>query len=176
VSDRVLGITTGRMINGTSLFNMKAIKSILTDSKDLKESEAPFPFIRNFPSILRENHPEALSAYLAAFAKESGEAQRKSEVVVARKQKAANFEVTTFGTVTAPKRKRGKADSNIEERYQRIQEEEEAGFVETVRPLKRLATGEIVMPMFEPTPEEQKKNEEYYQNLKNEKKRLQAQC
>ena len=51
-----------------------------------------------------------------------------------------------------------------------------AGFVETVRPLKRLATGEIVMPMFEPTPEQQKKTEEYYQNLKNEKKRLKAQC
>jgi len=32
------------------------------------------------------------------------------------------------------------------------------------------------MPMFEPTPEQTKKNEEYYQNLKNEKKRLKAQC
>ena len=49
--------------------------------------------------------------------------------------------------------KRGKADANMEERYQQAQEEEEAGFVETVRPLKRLATGEIVMSMFEPTPE-----------------------
>jgi len=156
VSDRVLGTTTGRMINGTSLFNMKAIKTILTDSKDLEESDAPFPFIKNFPSILRENNPEALSAYLAAFAKESGEAQRKSEVAVARKQKAANTQATTFGTVTAPKRKRGKADANMEERYQRAQEEKEAGFVEVVRPLKRLATGEIVMSMFEPTPEQQK--------------------
>ena len=63
----------------------------------------------------------------------------------------------------------------MEERYQRVQEEKEAGFVETVRPLKRLATGEIVMPMFEPTPEQQKSNEEHYQNLKNEKKRLEAQ-
>jgi len=80
VSDRVLGITTGRMINGTSLHNMKAIQIILTDSKDLKESEAPSQFIRDFPSILKENHPGALSAYLAAFAKESEEAQRKSEV------------------------------------------------------------------------------------------------
>ena len=41
--------------------------------------------------------------------------------------------------------------------------------------LKRLATGEIVMPMYEPTPEQKKRNEEYYQNLKNEKKRLKAQ-
>ena len=32
------------------------------------------------------------------------------------------------------------------------------------------------MPMFEPTTEQTKKNEEYYQNLKNEKKRLKAQC
>jgi len=62
------------MINDTSLYNMKAIKIILTDSKDMKESEAPSQFIRNFPSILKENHPEALSAYLAAFAKESEEA------------------------------------------------------------------------------------------------------
>ena len=73
-SDRVLGVSTGRMINGTSLYNMKAITSILTDSKDLKESEAPLPLIRNFPSVLQENNPEVLSAYLAAFAKESGEA------------------------------------------------------------------------------------------------------
>jgi len=64
--------------------------------------------------------------------------------------------------VAAPKRKRGKADSNIEERYQRVQEEKEAGFVEVVRPLKRLATGQIVMPMYEPTPEQKKRNEEYY--------------
>jgi len=32
------------------------------------------------------------------------------------------------------------------------------------------------MPMFEITPEKAKKNAEYYQNLKNEKKRLKAQC
>jgi len=37
---------------------------------------------------------------------------------VARKQKAANPQATTFGTVTTPKRKRGKADADMEERYQ----------------------------------------------------------
>jgi len=108
VLDRVLGITTGRMINGKSLFNMKAIEIILTDSRDLKESEAPSQTIRDFPSILKENNPEALSAYLAAFAKESEEATKRAEVAKARKQKSAKTEATDSGVVAAPKRKRGK--------------------------------------------------------------------
>ena len=116
---------------------------------------------------------EALTAYLAAFAKESADATKKAEVAKARKQKAAKSEATNSGVVAAPKRKRGKADSNIEERAQQAWEEIEAAGI--VRPLKRLAGGEIVMPMHEVTPEEAKRNAEYYQNLKNEKKRMKAQ-
>jgi len=73
------------MISGKTLFNMKATQLILTDEKDLKESEAPSQTIRDFPSILKEDSPEALTAYLAAFAKESEEATRKTEVSLARK-------------------------------------------------------------------------------------------
>ena len=57
------------MTSGKSLFNMKAIEIILTDAKDLKESNTPSQIIRDFPSILKEDNPEALTAYLAAFAK-----------------------------------------------------------------------------------------------------------
>jgi len=176
VSDRVLGINTGRMISGKSLFNMKVVEIILTDSKDLKESDAPSQMIRDFPSILKEDNPEALTAYLAAFAKESTDATQKAEVAKARKQKAAKSEATKSGVVVAPKRKRGKADSNIKERAQQAWDEIEADEATgIVRPLKRLAGGEIVMPMYEVTPEEAKRNVEYYQNLKNEKKRMKAQ-
>jgi len=101
------------MISGKTLFNMKAIQIILTDDKDLEESEAPSQTIRDFLSILKEDSPEALTAYLAAFAKESEEATRKKEVVMARKQKTAKSEATNSGVVAAPKRKRGKGDSNI---------------------------------------------------------------
>jgi len=120
VSDRVLGINTGRMISGKTLYNMKAIEIILTDAKDLKESDTPSQTIRDFPSILKEDNPDALTAYLAEFAKESADATQKTEVAKARKQKAAKSEATNSEVVAAPKRKRGKADSNILERAQQV--------------------------------------------------------
>jgi len=157
---------------------MKAMQIILTDEKDLKESEAPSQTIRDFPSILKEDSPEALTAYLAAFAKESANATKKAEVAMARKQKTPKSEATNSGVVAAPKRKRGKADSHItleaaQRAWEEIEADEAAGIV---RPPKRQAGEEIVCPMFEMTPELAKKCDEYYENLKNEKKRMKAQC
>ena len=57
--------------------------------------------------------------------------------------------------------------------WEEIEADEAAGFV---RPPKRQAGEPIVMPMYEVTPEEAKRNAEYYQNLKNERKRRNAQC
>jgi len=177
VSDRVLGVATGRMISGKTLYNMKVIQIILTNEKDLKESEASSQTIRDFPSILKEDSPEALTAYLAAFAKESADATKKAKVAMARKQKTAKSEATNSEVVAAPKRKRGKGDSNITlERakiaWEEIEADEAAG---VVRPPKRQAGEEIVCPMFEMTPELAKRCDEYSENLKNEKKRLKAQ-
>jgi len=86
---------------------------VLTDEKDLKESSAPSQTIRDFPSILKEDNPKALTAYLAAFATESEDASRQAEVALVRKQKAAKSEATNYDRVVAPKRKRGKGDSTI---------------------------------------------------------------
>jgi len=150
---------------------------VLTDEKDLKESSAPSQTIRDFPSILKEDNPEALTAYLAAFAKESEDASQQAEVALARKQKAAKSEATNYDRVAAPKRKRGKGDSTITMEAARLAleeiEAEEATGIE--KPPKRQAGGVIESPMFTMTPELEKKCQEYSENLKNEKKRLKAQ-
>ena len=97
---------------------------------------------------------------------------------MARKQKTATSEATNSEVVAAPKRKRGKADSNITlERAQQAWEEIEADeAVGIVRPPKRQVVEEIVCPMFKITPKQAKKCDEYYENLKNENKRMKAQC
>jgi len=149
---------------------------VLTDEKDLKESTAPSQSIRDFPSILKEDSPEALTAYLAAFAKESEDATKKFEVALARKQKSAKTKATNSDNVAAPKRKRGKGDSTITMEATRLaleelEADEAAGIV---RPPKRKVGEEIVSPMFTMTLELEKQCEEYMENLKNEKKRLKA--
>jgi len=156
---------------------MKIIKKVTTDEQDLKESSAPSQVLRDFPSILKEDNPEALTGYLAVFAKESEDASQRAEVALARKQKAAKFEATNYDRVAAPKRKRGKGDSTITMEAARLAleeiEAEEAAGVE--RPIKRQAGEEIVSPMFTVTLEMEKRCQEYTDNLKAEKKRLTAQ-
>ena len=56
--------------------------------------------------------------------------------------------------------------------WEEIEADEAAGII---RPPKKQAGEPIVMHMYEVTPEEAKRNAEYYQNLKNESKRLKAQ-
>ena len=130
--------------------------------------------MRDFPSILKEDNPEALTGYLAAFAKESEDASQRVEVALARKQKAAKSEATNYDSVAAPKRKRGKGDFTITMEAARLALEEiearEAAGEE--RPVKRQAREEIVSPMFTMTPEMEKRCQEYTDNLKAEKKRL----
>jgi len=178
VSDRVLGIATGRMISGKTLFNMKVINMIITDVKDLKESTAPSQTLRDFPSILKEDNPEALTGYLAAFTRESEDATKNVEVALARKQKSTKTKATNYDSVATPKRKRGKGDSTITMAAAKLALEEmeanEAAGIE--RPPEKWKAGEeIVSPMFTITPEMEKKCQEHTENLKNEKKRLKAQ-
>jgi len=177
VSDRVLGIATGRMINGKTLHHMKIIKKVISNEKDLKESSAPSKSLKDFPSILKEDNPEALTGYLVVFAKESEDASQKANVALARKQKAAKSEATNYDSVAAPKRKRGKGDSTITMEatklaLEEIEAAEEAG---EERPIKRQAGEVIFSPMFTMTPEMEKRCEEYTENLKVEKKRKEAQ-
>jgi len=119
-----------------------------------------------------------LTAYLAAYAKESAEATKKTEVALARKQKTVKSEATNSGVVAAPKRKRGKGDSTITLEAAKIAWEElEADEVAGIeRPPKRKAGEEIVCSMFTMTSEMVKRCKDYAENLMNEKKRLKAQC
>jgi len=179
VSDGILGIATGRMISGKSLLNMKVIEMIITDAKDLKDSTAPSQTIGDFPSILKEDNPEAIAGYLAAYTRESEKATKTVEVALARKQKTAKPEATNYDSVAAPKRKRGKGDSHVTKTttklaWDEIEADEAAGIV---KPPKKHKAGEemIISPMYTVTPEEAKRNQDYYENLKNERKRLKAQ-
>jgi len=129
VLDRVLGIATGKMINGKTLQHMKIIKKFYSNEKDLKESSDPSRPLRNFPSITNEDNPEILTGYLAAYAKESEDDSQRAAVALARKQKVSKSEATNYDSVkkvakseatnydsvaaSNPKRKRGKGDSSI---------------------------------------------------------------
>ena len=133
--------------------------------------------MRDFPSILKEDNPKALTGYLAAFAKESEDASQRTDVALARKQKAAKSEATNYDSVAAPKRKRGKGDSTITMEaaklaLEEIEAREKAG---EERPIKRQAGNFIFSPMFTVTPEMEKRCQEYSNHLKAEKKRKAAQ-
>jgi len=129
ISDRILGIVIGKMINDKTLQHMKIIKKVSSNEKDLKESSVPSRPMRDFPSIIKEDNPEVLTGYLAAYAKESDDASQRAAVALARKQKVTKSEATNYDSVqkvakseatnydsvaaSNPKRKRGKGDSSI---------------------------------------------------------------
>jgi len=134
-SDRVLGTTTGKIINGKTLQHMKIIKKFSSNEKDLKESSIPSELMRDFPPISKEDNPEVLAGYIAAHAKESGvttqdedipdssndaplivkgkrtkvDTDSEAVVVKAKKQKVAKSVATNYdsGSASTPKRKKG---------------------------------------------------------------------
>jgi len=140
-SDRVLGMATGKIINGKTLQNMKIIRKFSPNEKDLKESSVQSELMRDFPPISKEDNPEVLAGYIAAHARESGattqdedipdssdgaplrvkgkrtkvDAESEAAVAKAKKQKVAKSEATNYDNASAPtpKRKRGKGDTSI---------------------------------------------------------------
>jgi len=71
-SDKTLRSTTGKIINGKTLQNMKIIKKFSPNEKDLKESTAQTELMKDFPPIYQERNPEVLAKLIADFVKESG--------------------------------------------------------------------------------------------------------
>jgi len=55
--------------------------------------------LRDFPSITKEDNPEVLTGYLAAYAKESEDDSQRAVVALARKQKVAKSEATNYDSV-----------------------------------------------------------------------------
>jgi len=126
-SDIVLGPTTGKIINGKTLQNMKIIGKFSSNEKDLKESSVPSGLMRDFPRISKEDNPEVLTGYIAAHAKESGatsqdvvipdssdeaslrvkgkrtkvDTDSEADVAKAKKQKVAKFEEPNYVSVSA---------------------------------------------------------------------------
>jgi len=182
---------------------MKIIKKFSPNEKDLKESSVPSRPIRDFPSITKEDNPEVLTGYLAAYAKESEDASQRAAVALARKKKVAKSEATNYDSVqkvakseatnydsvqkvakseatnydcvaaSNPKRKRGKRDSSITQEAVKLALEKIEAGEE--RPSKRQSGVDIVSPMFFLTPEMAKRSKEYSYEPMAEKKRKAAQ-
>jgi len=141
-SDKTLKTTTGKIINGKTLQNMKIIKKFYPNEKDLKESTIQTELIRDFPPLYKERNPEVLAALIAGYVKESGiilddetpdvpdEAPLRirgkrakpddgSEAagVQTKKSKKDKSESSNLENIpaSAPKRKRGKGESSTTE-------------------------------------------------------------
>jgi len=71
-SDKTLRTTTGKIINGKTLQNMKIIKKFSPNEKDLKESAVQTELMKDFPQIYKERNPEVLAELIAGYVKESG--------------------------------------------------------------------------------------------------------
>jgi len=71
-SDKSLRTTTGKIINGKTLQNMKIIKKLSPNEKDLKESAVQTELMKDFPPIYKERNPEVLAELIAGYVKESG--------------------------------------------------------------------------------------------------------
>jgi len=72
VSDSFLGTRTAKIINGKTLQNMKIIKKLSPNEKDLKESTAQTKLMKDFSPILEEKNSEVLNKLIAEFVKETG--------------------------------------------------------------------------------------------------------
>jgi len=201
-SDRVLGTTTGKIINGKTLQNMKIFGKFSSNEKDLIESSVPSGLMRDFPRISKEDNPKVLTGYIVAHAKESGatsqdvvildssddaslrvkgkrtkvDTDSEAAVAKAKKQKVAKSEATNCDSVSAstPKRKRGKGDSSITNEAAKLALEEMDA--EEQRARKRQPRGvDFVCPMFELTPEMASRAEEHVDKLTADKKKKAAQ-
>jgi len=201
-SERVLETTTGKIINGKTLQNMKIIGKFSSNEKDLKESSVPSGLMRDFPRISKEDNPEVLTRYIAAHAKESGTTSQDvvipdssdddslkvkgkrtkvdtdSEVadVKAKKQKVAKSEAINYdsGSASTTKRKRGKGDSSITTEAAKLALEE-MDAEEQMASKKQTGGVDIVSPVFIVTPEMAKRAKEHADKLKADKKKKDAQ-
>ena len=71
-SDKTLRTTTGKIINGKTLQNMKIIKKFSPNEKNLKESVVQTELMKDFPPIYKERNPEVLAELITGYVKESG--------------------------------------------------------------------------------------------------------
>jgi len=200
-SDKSLRTTTGKIINGKTLQNMKIIKKFSPNEKDLKESAVQTELMKDFPPLYKERNPEVLVELIASYVKESGgiildddtpdvpdEAPLRvkgkraktddgSEAAAAqtKKSKMDKSEATSPDCIpaTAPKRKRGKGESSM------IKDAASEAFakdwdVEAEEPKAKkthLTGDEIVSPMFVMTPEMTKHADEQIRKMLEEKKK-----
>jgi len=142
-SDKTLRTTTGKIINGKTLQNMKIIKKFSPNEKDLKESAVQTELMKDFPPIYKERNPEVLAELIAGYVKESGgiilddetpdvpdetplrvrgkraKSDDGSEAagVQTKKSKKDKSESSNPESIpaSAPKRKRGKGESSTNE-------------------------------------------------------------
>jgi len=71
-SNKTLITTTGKIINGRTLQNMKIIKKFSPNEKDLKESAVQTELMKDFPPMYKERNPEVLAELIVGYVKELG--------------------------------------------------------------------------------------------------------
>jgi len=143
-SDKTLRTTTGKIINGKTLQNMKIIKKFSPNEKDLKEFAVQSELMKDFPPISKERNSEVLAKLIADFVKESEDIILDDETsdvpddtpLRVRGKRAKSVEGSEAAGVqtkkakkdmseasnpadnisaSAPKRKRGKGESSLSE-------------------------------------------------------------
>jgi len=184
-SDKTLRTTTGKIINGKTLQNMKIIKKFSPNEKDLKESAVQSALMNDFPPIIKERNPEVLAKLIAAFVKESEDiilddetsgipddtplrvrGKRAKSVegseaagVQTKKAKKDKSEASDNISASAPKRKRRKGESSLSEDVE----------VERTKK-KQSAAKQYESPMFVMTPAMTKMAQEYTDKMIADKK------
>ena len=141
--DKTLRTTTGKIFNGKTLQNMKIIKKISPNEKDLKESAVQTELMKDFPPFYKERNPEVLAELIAAYVKESrgiildetpdvadeaplrvrgkraksveGSEAAGVQTKKSKKDKSEASNPTDSILASAPKRKRGKGESSLTE-------------------------------------------------------------
>jgi len=181
--NKTLRTRTGKMINGKTLQNMKIIKKLSPNEKDLKESTDQTKLMKDFPPIFKERNPEVLNDLISAFVKESGgiivdndtpdvpdevplQVRRKrtiidtgSEATGAQTKKFKKDKSEASNPVNSsdpvPKRKRGKGESSsIKDATSEADTQDRVAEVEEERAKKKKASEEQhESPMFVMTPE-----------------------
>jgi len=199
--DKSLRTTTGKIINGKTLQNMKIIKKFSPNEKDLKESAVQTELMKDFPPIYKEKNPEVLVELIASYAKESGgiiqdddtpdvpdEAPLKvkgkraktadgseAAAVQTKKPKMDKSEATSPDCIpaTAPRRKRGKGESSMmkDAALEAYAKDWDVEAEEPKAKKTHLTRDEIVFPMFIMTPEMTKHANEQIRKMLEEKKK-----
>ena len=100
VDDNQLGTVVGKYINGSTMYNMRLVKTVIKMDTDLQESNIRSNLMDNFPPICKQDPPNVRAHYMYEHWKATGETIKYSDIpdtmyggsllVASKKRKAKN--------------------------------------------------------------------------------------